>query len=260
MVLVVVVSQLCTGENSKVLLYVADGMVPELVTKFISEGVMPNLAKIMDLGASAPHGITPPLPPNTGVSWPTIFTGAFAGSHGITNNSFHNVNDPINVSGWSWAGANRAESIVEAAEKDGLTAVVVGGPWPSWPPEMAGISGPVLTWEYWWTKPGVITNYAIPEAWMAPYLIVDYHQVDLGDAETCPIQSFSPPKSTTIEPSQYLGPAVWHWNVYVVDTTDDTLVNYDAVYLYDDDACLGILREGEWVYIPVEYEGKKGGV
>lgn len=62
-----------------------DGMDPRLTRKYVDEGKMPNVKKLIERGAcrhdlamvGAMPTVTPPM-------WTTLATGAYPGTHGIT--------------------------------------------------------------------------------------------------------------------------------------------------------------------------------
>lgn len=58
-----------------------DGVPHSLLTKYIEDGTMPNVAKLAALRAPARMKVT--LPEISAVSWPSFMTGANPGTHGI---------------------------------------------------------------------------------------------------------------------------------------------------------------------------------
>ena len=76
------------GFTDKMILLGIDGMDPQLTRKFMDEGKMPNVKKVMELGACREDlmllggvpTVTPPM-------WTTLATGAYPVTHGITD--FH---------------------------------------------------------------------------------------------------------------------------------------------------------------------------
>src|SRR6476659_2597954 len=58
-----------------------DGMDPELATRFMSEGKLPNLAKLRDSGTFRPLRTT--FPAISPVAWSTFQTGVNPGKHNI---------------------------------------------------------------------------------------------------------------------------------------------------------------------------------
>lgn len=67
--------------NKKVLFLGLDAAMPDLVKKFVSEGVMPNTAKLMNQGVfSRLETVFPPL---TAAAWTAIVSGAGSGTNGV---------------------------------------------------------------------------------------------------------------------------------------------------------------------------------
>lgn len=72
--------------KNKVLVLGVDGLDPRLTKKYMDKGVMPNFTEFMKRGSAredlvmlgAMPTITPPM-------WTTLATGAYAGTHGITD-------------------------------------------------------------------------------------------------------------------------------------------------------------------------------
>src|SRR5205814_8769334 len=58
-----------------------DGMDPQLLTRFIGEGKMPNFAKLMQQGSF--RQLTTSIPPQSPVAWSNLITGMNAGGHAI---------------------------------------------------------------------------------------------------------------------------------------------------------------------------------
>ncbi len=58
-----------------------DGMDPQLLTKFMHEGHMPNFARLAAMGSFVPLGTS--IPPQSPVAWSNLITGQNAGGHGI---------------------------------------------------------------------------------------------------------------------------------------------------------------------------------
>lgn len=68
------------GERKLIVLGI-DGMDPQLLTKFMQEGKMPNFAKLAAMGSFKP--LTTAIPPQSPVAWSNLITGMNAGGHGI---------------------------------------------------------------------------------------------------------------------------------------------------------------------------------
>jgi len=58
-----------------------DGLDPDLLTKFMAEGKMPNFARLASEGSF--RRLTTSIPPQSPVAWSNLITGMNAGGHGI---------------------------------------------------------------------------------------------------------------------------------------------------------------------------------
>lgn len=67
--------------DRKILFLGLDAAMPDLVKKFVAEGVMPNTARLMEQGVfSQLETVFPPL---TAAAWTTIVSGAGSGTNGV---------------------------------------------------------------------------------------------------------------------------------------------------------------------------------
>lgn len=67
--------------DKKLIVLGIDGMDPQLLTKFMGEGKMPNFAKLAQEGSF--KKLTTSIPPQSPVAWSNVITGMNAGGHGI---------------------------------------------------------------------------------------------------------------------------------------------------------------------------------
>ena len=58
-----------------------DGLDPDLLTKFMADGKMPNFARLAQQGSF--KRLTTSIPPQSPVAWSNLITGMNAGGHGI---------------------------------------------------------------------------------------------------------------------------------------------------------------------------------
>ncbi len=106
-----------------------DAAVPELLDRFIAEGRLPNIAKLIQRGAYARP--FPALPTHTPVNWATISTGAWPGTHGITGFGMIDKTGPLDTTLSGFDTANlQAPPLWEVAADAGLKSLVLkwGGP------------------------------------------------------------------------------------------------------------------------------------
>ncbi|MDA8216252.1 MAG: alkaline phosphatase family protein [Dehalococcoidales bacterium] len=125
-------------EAKKVIMLGIDGGSPALIKRFVKEGKLPNFQKMMEKGVF--KEIIEPLPTITPPNWTTITTGAWPGTHGITD--FYLPQEPGEELDQIQHGFNtrrcKAEYIWQAAERAGKKPILVK--WEvSWPPVHNGI-------------------------------------------------------------------------------------------------------------------------
>ncbi len=114
-----------------------DGGHPELVQKFVKEGKLPNFAKMFEDGVF--KEALEPFPTITPPNWTTITTGAWPGTHCITD--FFLPPEPgenLEKLGFAFnTQASKAEYLWQAAERAGKKSILVK--WEvSWPPNHSG--------------------------------------------------------------------------------------------------------------------------
>jgi len=97
-----------------------DAMVPNMTEKFLREGILPNIGKLVERGCLS--RVRSVIPAQTPSNWHTIATGATPGTHGVTLWGSHSPGEPV----WEGhrdeafnAGLCRAEYIWEAAARAG---------------------------------------------------------------------------------------------------------------------------------------------
>jgi predicted AlkP superfamily phosphohydrolase/phosphomutase len=67
--------------SKKLIILGIDGLDPDLLTKFMAEGKMPNFARLAEQGSF--QRLTTSIPPQSPVAWSNLITGMNAGGHGI---------------------------------------------------------------------------------------------------------------------------------------------------------------------------------
>jgi len=246
--------------------FVADGMRPDLAEKFAAEGAMPTIRHMILTGVHGTNGMISATPPNTGVGWYSLIIGAWAGVHGSTNNYFHKTSDPITwYTSWSSSGVLMAETLAKMAENAGLKVALLewaGG-------RFSGVSAntPVVDYRTFFSRRGVLVNYDMPgQPAGAIAFGVDYKKVTLVDASdwvNVPA-SYSTPKETvlTITTTWIAVNPTRNYMVYIYDSTDDGVVNYDHVLLAttkDGATTVATLTQGEWAEIKVTLIGTREG-
>lgn len=134
---------------NKVIVIGLDGAIPEFVRRFYREGVLPNIARLIENGVISE--LLPAVFADTPTNWTTIATGAWPGTHGINSFGFHIEGEPFdrvydmgnnlfpvvaNVNTEYFMNRLcKAEYIWQVAEKAGKKVIMVN--WPGgWPPNI----------------------------------------------------------------------------------------------------------------------------
>jgi 2',3'-cyclic-nucleotide 2'-phosphodiesterase (5'-nucleotidase family) len=267
---------------SKAIFFAADGMRPDLMEKYADEGIMPTYADLMDEGVVGENGLVQAFPPNTGVGWYTLATGAYPSEHGSTNNTFFRVGESNFYYGRTAAfsgGVLQADTIAEAAERAGKK--VVSMEWSGGSRTATPLMGPVVDYRNFYSNRGLWTNYDVPgQPAGANAFGVQYQRFDLADAAgwTNVAISYSPAKQGTYDIGSYTTgtPSVPmiandQYDFYVYDSTNDGVVNYDHVlivpnaFLKDGSKAVANLMAGGWADVkltfalPANLTGKTGG-
>ena len=112
-----------------------DCALPHLIEQHIKEGHLPNFKKLIDGGVIADNCLVP-FPTVTPPNWATIATGAWAGTHCVTDFHVHEPGtalDNMNIKAAFSSERVKAETIWDAADKAGKKCIVVNypGAWPS---------------------------------------------------------------------------------------------------------------------------------
>lgn len=247
----------------RVVFFASDGMRPDLMERYVGEGVMPTYQNLMRQGVRGDNGLVQAFPPNTGVGWYTLATGTYPSETGSTNNTFFrggssSFNDRTPAFS---AGVLQADTIANAAERAGKTVVAV---------EWAGarnfnpeLQGPVVDFRSFLSDRGVILNYDLPNqpARVSQFLsntTSAYQRVDLDSAAgwTNVPASNSPAMQETLDVNSS-AVANDRYDLYVYDTTNDARTNYDRVLVVpnaaakDGSQAVATLGAGQWADVKV---------
>jgi predicted AlkP superfamily phosphohydrolase/phosphomutase len=145
---------------TKAMIIGLDAATPEMTRRYIGEGRLPNIARLIETGYMAPA--LPTIPTATSINWTTIATGAWPGTHGIVGMQVHLPGDghpDHTVTGFDTRLCN-AEYLWNAAERGGKTPCLVRYTC-SWPPTVTSglqVDGDGKSWTQ--TNPNLIA----PEA------------------------------------------------------------------------------------------------
>jgi 2',3'-cyclic-nucleotide 2'-phosphodiesterase (5'-nucleotidase family)/predicted AlkP superfamily phosphohydrolase/phosphomutase len=224
-----------TPPASRTVMFAADGMRPDLVDKYSAEGLMPTMAALKSRGVSGDNGMLQAFPPNTGVGWYTMATGAYPAEHGSTNNTFHRTGDVFS-NRTSFAGANvlQADTIAQAAERAGRKVAQVnwvGG-------RSAAIAGPTVDFTNFFSGRGVLVGQSDPDevAGAATFGVVyqvegfdpasGWTNVPTGDPVAPPMQN-----TLTIATTFAAQNPTRVYDLYAYDDDTNGTVDYDTVLL-----------------------------
>ncbi|HXF60230.1 MAG TPA: alkaline phosphatase family protein [Caldilineaceae bacterium] len=258
--------------TAKVIFFAADGMRPDLVDKYVAEGVLPTYADLIAKGVKGDNGMVQAFPPNTGVGWYTLATGAYPGEHGSTNNTFHRTGEGNfnNRTSFAAAGILQADTLQQAAERAGKTVVSVE--WVGSRSLAPALQGPVVDFRTFFSDRGVLVNYDLPgQPAGANAFGVSYQRVDLDPAAgwTNVPASFSPAMQEQLKLTNTAFPTADNvdrfYDLYIYDSTNDAATNYDGVLVVpasagkDGSAAVADLEQGEWADVKVTLTGGRTG-
>ena len=118
---------------NKAMILGIDAPIAPRLYKWALEGKLPHLGSLLARGVYAPNTLAP-LPTITPPNWTTIATGAWAGTHGITDYKMHVSGTPLyEMHNGFDVREVLAEPLWNAVARDGKAAIVVN--WPTtWPP------------------------------------------------------------------------------------------------------------------------------
>ena len=124
----------------KALLIGLDCAVPGRWRKYAEAGLLPVGQRLLADGCFAAQCL-PTMPTLTTTNWATIATGAYPGTHGVTDFNPYRLGDGCDDSPQGFdAREVRAEFVWEAVVRAGRDSIVVN--WPgSWPPREAPVAG-----------------------------------------------------------------------------------------------------------------------
>ena len=260
--------------------FAADGLRQDAVKAYVRQGLLPTMGKFLKHGTYASgNGLLTQAPPNTGAGWYTLASGAGAGIHGSTNNTFHKSGAPFaNRTTAFDPGTLQVETIAQSAERAGMKVAQVewaGG-------RNATINGPTIDYEAFLSGRGVATNFIGHTGDVlfdhAANISAFGLQFDTpaGFAGNAPFPAAAPSPAAgwTNVPTSYspamemrlrvldFGVDKYGLNAYIFDSTNDSTTNYDKVLFApakDGSAGVGTLGQGGWADVKVTLTGTSGG-
>jgi 2',3'-cyclic-nucleotide 2'-phosphodiesterase (5'-nucleotidase family)/predicted AlkP superfamily phosphohydrolase/phosphomutase len=222
--------------TNKVVFFASDGVRPDLMERYASEGAMPTYASLMASGVRGVNGMVQAFPPNTGVGWYTLATGTYPGEHGSTNNTYHRIGEGNfnSRTSFSTAGTLQADTLAAAAERAGKKVAQVewvGG-------AQSGISGPTVDFANFFSTRGVLAAplNASEQAGAAAFGI-SYQATAFAPAAGWSNVPTSDPAAPAKETSLVVNTSFAAqnpnrtYNVYIYDNVVDGVAAYDHAIL-----------------------------
>ena len=250
------------ARSERMIFFVSDGMRPDLMSRYVAEGVMPSYASLINRGVEGYNGLLQAFPANDGVGWPTLATGTFPGEHGSTNNTFHRIGEGNfnNRSTFTVAGILQADTLQQAAERAGKKVVAVE--WAGVHGISPALAGPVIDFRNFFSTRGVLT---FP-------LVADEQANAARFGLSYQVAAFAPaagwmnvPSSDPASPAQEAVLTVATtfaaqnpnrtYNLYIYDSVMDGIAAYDRVLLTrsgaakDGSQSAADLAVGDWADI-----------
>lgn len=135
-------------KGTKLLLIGIDQAIPYLITKFIREKAIPNIARLCENGVLAEAYSCAPC--DTPTNWTTIATGAKTATHGATSFYMHLQGEPLDLgarlrSRTQLSRYCQAEFIWDVAEKRNLVPFIINYP-SGWPGNFKKGAMSLYTW------------------------------------------------------------------------------------------------------------------
>jgi 2',3'-cyclic-nucleotide 2'-phosphodiesterase (5'-nucleotidase family)/predicted AlkP superfamily phosphohydrolase/phosphomutase len=246
--------------TDKAIFFASDGMRPDLADKYVGEGAMPTFAELYAAGVKGDNGLTQAFPPNTGVGWYTLASGAWPGEHGSTNNTFHRTGE-ASFNNRTSLGQSilQADTIQQAAERAGLKVASV-----EWVGSRThNLAGPTIDFRNFFSTRGVLAapldsaQQAGAAAFGVSYQVASFTaaagwtNVPTGDDAVSPPQQSVLTVATTFaaqNPSRA-------YDLYLYDSVVDGVSAYDRVLMVrgaaskDASEASADLGAGDWAEI-----------
>jgi 2',3'-cyclic-nucleotide 2'-phosphodiesterase (5'-nucleotidase family) len=272
------------GKTNRVIFFASDGMRPDLMERYANAGIMRTYKDLMNRGVRGSNGLTQAFPPNTGVGWYTLATGAWPGEHGSTNNTFHRQGEGNfnNRTSFATTGILQADTFPQAAERAGKKVAAVE--WAGARNFVPALQGPVVDFRSFFSNRGIVLNYDLPNQPATVQAFIPdvppgattsggtaYQRVDLDAASgwTNVPASFSPAKQEQFKLANTAFPGTDNvdrtYDLYIYDSTNDGTTNYDRVLVAPSTAGkdgaqkAADLKAGDWAEAKVTLTGARAG-
>lgn len=245
-----------TQEALKLYWFIPDGLRAEPfqfnIYKWASEGKLPNIKRLMDMGT---YGYSKPtFPSHTPINFATLLTGSYPAVHGIDDGPMRAIGQPLNkvaVPGFRstarkvpaiWKTLEDADMKVGILSVPGSTppeiekGVVLRGRWGGWGADFFALNFESKGNLSQRIKQGLATRLFFFGAQLTQY----NDALPASGWKNVP-QSYTPPLETTL---MGWGTPVY---AYIYDSTNDQIANYDKVSFSNDrNIIFGDLKQGEW--------------
>ena len=249
---------------SKVIFFASDGMRPDLMEKYVGEGVMPTYADLLAKGVKGDNGLLQAFPPNTGVGWYTLATGTWPSEHGSTNNTFFRTGDAFtNRTSAFTTGILQADTLQQAAERAGKKIVSVE--WAGSRNISPAVAGPVIDFRNFFSTRGVLAFPLVPaEQTGAATFNLSYQVAAFAPAAgwtNMPLNDpAAPPQQTalTVTTSFAAQNPTRLYDIFIYDSSVDGTSAYDRILLVrsaagkDASQAAADLGVGDWFDIRLE--------
>jgi Type I phosphodiesterase / nucleotide pyrophosphatase len=256
--------------SAGVILFSSDGMRPDLMWHDAHAGLMPTYRGLIDRGVVGDNGLRQAFPPNTGVGWSVLESGAYPARTGSTNNTFYDTTTPFTTSTSAFSpGVLQADTLEQDAERNGKTVVCFE--WTTCGGIRPQIQGPAVDGESFFSKSAALINFDLPGQpgkVSAFSFAVNYQRVSLQPASgwtNVPV-SYSPAREQTLVlPSTSAANVDRAFDLYIYDSTNDGTTNYDRVLAVpatagkDGTAAVADLGQGQWADVKLKLTGSRAG-
>lgn len=246
-------------EVKKVMVIGLDAPITKRIEKYIKEGELPWMARLVREGTWAENCL-PFHPPVTPLNWTTIATGSRPGTHGITCFHLHKPGMELDEVYQAFSSEDpQSEYIWEVGEKIGKRSIILNYP-TSWPPkikkgiQVSGVGVHITDWR-------VDRNNKGFPSWKYCFSLAEDQLFSTHDYPSADIIEFKPAKDWENLPSgkrplfsqikvgcrncrDKVEPKRWY--ILLQDTLGK---GYDMVSLCrskDGEDIIFTLREGEW--------------
>jgi 2',3'-cyclic-nucleotide 2'-phosphodiesterase (5'-nucleotidase family) len=244
--------------TNKAIFFASDGMRPDLVDKYVGEGLMPTYKDLIAKGVKGDNGLVQAFPPNTGVGWYTLATGTYPGEHGSTNNTFFRSGE-TNFNNRTGLGESilQADTLQQAGERAGKKVASI-----EWVGSRThNLQGPVIDFRNFFSSRGVLTfplvasEQAGAAAFGVQYQIAGFAPASGWTNTPSGDNAVSPPQQAVLSvPTTFAAQNPTRtYDVYIYDSVVNGTSAYDRILLTrsgvakDASQAAANLKVGDWV-------------